>query len=288
MNINGETKIFGIFGDPVAHSLSPAMHNAAFEYEGLNCVYVPFNVKNENLKEAVESIKALGISGINVTIPHKQGVMEYLDELSEDAKLIGAVNTIYNDGGKLIGYNTDGPGFIKSLEEPGFSCEGKSALIFGAGGASRGISVALALSKIKDIYIVNRTLKRAEEIAEVVNNNTKAKAHIIEYVPERFGEIIQSVDLIVNTTSQGMHGNESGIQDLIDWESVNKDAVITDIVYRPLITPFLLEASRHGLKTVTGDNMLLYQGVLAYEIWLKRKAPVHIMKDILFECLTNE
>jgi len=288
MYVNGKTKILGIFGDPIEHSLSPEMHNAAFEYEGLDCVYVPFNVKSENLKDAVHGIKALGLLGVNVTIPHKQGIMEYIDDVSEDAKLIGAVNTIHNDNGKLIGYNTDGRGFIMSLEESGFSCQGKSVLVFGAGGASRGICVTLGLHNVKDIYIVNRTLKRAEEIAEVVNDNTKAKAHVIEFAPERFGEMIKSVDLIVNTTSQGMHGNESGIQDIINWESINKNTLISDIVYRPLITPFLLKAYRRGLKVVTGDNMLLYQGVLAYEIWLKRKAPVEVMKDVLFRRLTSD
>lgn len=288
MHVNGKTKIFGLFGDPVLHSLSPAMHNAAFEYEGLNYVYVPFNVKSDNLKEAVCSIKALGISGVNVTIPHKQGVMDYMDELSEEARLIGAVNTIHNDNGKLIGYNTDGRGFIRSLEESGFNCKGKSALIFGAGGASRGICVTLGLSDIEDIYIVNRTIERAEEIALAVNENTNARAHVVEYMPEKFGNILSSIDLVVNTTPQGMHGSESGIQNMIDWGSVNREAVISDIVYRPFITPFLLEATRSDLKVVTGDSMLLYQGVLAYEIWLKRKAPAHVMKDVLFERLTIE
>lgn len=286
-DINGGTKVFCIFGDPVQYSMSPVMHNAAFEHENLDCVYVGFNVKKENLKEAVYGIRGLGISGISITMPHKQDIMQYLDGLSDDARLIGAVNTIHNENGKLTGYNTDGPGFLRGLEEAGFKCQGKSALIFGAGGASRAIAVTLARNGIKHLYIVNRTLEKAEDIAALVKGNTKTSASIIEFVPERFNKVLPQVDLLINTTSQGMYGKVSELQDIIDWDVIDKKTVISDIVYRPEKTPLLFKAQQYNLTTVTGVNMLLYQAVMAYELWLNRKAPVNAMRKSLLEALAK-
>lgn len=283
----GKTKIFGIFGDPVEYAMSPVIHNAGYESEGLNCVYLPFNIKKGDIEAAIFSMRALGFTGASVTMPHKESVMPFLDEISGEAELIGSINVVYNNGSKLIGYNTDGDGFLRGLTEcTGFNCEDKTILIFGAGGASKAIALTAALKKARKLYIVNRSPNKASDIAGMLNRKTNCICCGLGLDEKKYNEILPGVDLIINTTSQGMYGNESTIHKTIDWESIPKSAIVSDIVYRPLETPFLAAASASGLKTVTGEHMVLYQAALAYELWLDRKAPIDVMRNALNEALS--
>lgn len=277
MKIDGRTRLVAIFGDPIDHTLSPAIQNAAFELLGLNLVYVPFHVRPADLKAAVNSIRTLGFIGANITIPHKERVMRSLDDVHVHAKDVGAVNTVVNKKGRLIGYNTDGAGYLLSLrEETGFSVRGKNVVILGAGGASRAIFHALLDARPASVVISNRTPKRAADLAREFGR--KFKNTVIRTVPFKKGplsEEAQSADLLVNTTSLGMTG-----QARLDFpvESLPKGAVVSDIVYRPLETGLLKKARSRGLKTHDGLSMLVRQGSIGFELWTGKKAPVELMR----------
>ncbi|TET54724.1 MAG: shikimate dehydrogenase, partial [Actinobacteria bacterium] len=207
MNIDSNTKVTGIIGYPLKKTLSPLMQNTAFNALDLNWSYIPMPVKKENLGEAIKGLKALGFKGINVTMPHKEEVIKYLSEVSDYAKIAGAVNTIHFEGSKAIGYNTDGRGFLHALErDGGFSPEGKSALILGAGGAACSIAIMLAMNKIKVLTIVNRTIENAKKLA----NNIKSRFNDLDIKALSFSEdlpkLIDSADLIVNSTPVGWEG----------------------------------------------------------------------------------
>lgn len=281
MKITGETKVIGIFGYPVSHSLSPLMQNSALEHLGLNYIYLPFEVRPESLESAVNGIKALGISGVNVTVPHKEAVIPFLDEIDESAELIGAVNTILNKNGRLIGYNTDSPGYIRSLhEDAGFDPKGKTILVIGAGGAARGIIAGLFLSGASEIIITNRTIERAEEIKVNYAERYRRKHIQIKTAPLSYlkdPQILFSVDLIVNTTSMGLEGGAP----YVDFASTSPHVLISDIAYKPPVTQFLKKAQEAGRKTLGGLGMLVYQGAISLEIWTGQKAPVEVMKNSL-------
>ena len=210
MKITGETKVIGIFGYPISHTLSPLIQNAALEALGLNYIYIPFEVKPNNLESAVKGMQALGLAGVNVTVPYKEAVIPFLDEIDIDAELIGAVNTIVNKNGRLKGYNTDSPGYIRSLhEDAGFAPKGKTILVIGAGGAARGIIAGLFLNGASEIIIANRTIEKAEEIRlnyaeRCRSKHIQIKTASLSYLKDP--QILSSVDLIVNTTSMGLEG----------------------------------------------------------------------------------
>jgi len=290
MKITGTTRVTAIFGDPVEHSLSPVMHNAAFESMGLNMAYVPFHVGAASLgvlKNAVAGIRALNILGVNVTIPHKQKVIKYLDAVDPVALAIGAVNTIVNKEGVLHGYNTDGAGYLLSLrEELAFTPAGKKILLLGAGGAARGIFFSLLHGKAKSIVIANRTLKKADRLAaefkahagETEVRSTGLKKNLIRpYAPD--------ADLVINTTSLGLMGH--GKADL-PLEDLPAKAIVSDIVYRPLETDLIKDARRIGLQTHTGLGMLVHQGALSFELWTGLTAPADVMKTAALEELRKE
>ncbi|MBZ0220910.1 MAG: shikimate dehydrogenase [Candidatus Methylomirabilis sp.] len=287
MKINGNTKIAGIFGDPIGHTLSPTMHNAAFNALGLNALYVPFHVRSApsgELRAAVESIRALGLLGVNVTIPHKEKVLKYLDEIEPHAMDLGAVNTIVNKGGKLIGYNTDGAGYLLSLrDETGFRAARKRAVIIGAGGAARSILYSILAAKPVSVVIANRTLKRAEVLARSFAR--KFDSTDIMAVPldkDSLFEHFLKADLVVNTTSTGMMGK--GELDL-PIGALPARAVVSDIVYRPLRTGLIKGAEKRGLKTHTGLGMLVRQGAIGFELWTGKKAPVKVMEAAAIKAL---
>ncbi|PRX27218.1 shikimate dehydrogenase [Orenia metallireducens] len=279
-----EVNLTGLFGYPVEHSFSPAMHNSAFKEVNLNYLYLPFAIKPENVEEAVKGIKAFDLRGVNVTIPHKQAVIPYLDELSEEAELIGAVNTIENRDGKLIGYNTDGRGFIRSLKEEGdFEAKGKKALIIGAGGASRAVAFQLALEGIDKIYISDLSQGLAKVLADDVNSKVdKAKAIVVD--SKETDEIVAKVDLLVDATPVGMYPKVD-VKPVVSTEVLHKDLVVYDLVYNPLETVLLKAAKEAGAKAVSGLGMLLYQGAIAFEIWTDVDAPIKIMRNALEEML---
>jgi shikimate dehydrogenase len=278
-NISGTTQIVGVWGYPVGHSRSPVMQNAALKALGLNWVYVPFEVAPENVGAAVAAIRALGLVGVNVTVPLKELVLPYLDEVDEAAVRIGSVNTIHNQNGRLVGYSTDGTGFLRSLADAGQSGAGQTALILGAGGSARAVAFALA-EQGTVCLIVNRTQSRAEALAVDINYWFPQKAFSADMNTE-FGPL----DLIVNTTSAGMHPNEDSLPPLPPNVFESKPFVY-DLIYAPPRTGLLALAADAGCRTVNGLGMLAHQGALALAIWTGRPAeemPVAVMAEAIRE-----
>lgn len=291
IKINGKTRICGIYGYPLEHTYSPAMHNAAFNEMGLNYCYLPFLVKPGSLKVAVEALRALGIAGVNVTIPHKEAVIPLLDDLSEEASIIGAVNTIVNRDGKLSGENTDGSGFLRSLlEETNFDPSGRTAIILGAGGAARAVAIQLALAGAGKLTIANRSLKRAEELAFMISLKTGTSTAVVQ-LPDKPGQdflvdIIEEADLVVQTTPLGMYPHHQSLLPF-PFKGIRPGQIVYDLVYNPVKTLFLKKAGAAGAITVSGLGMLLHQGALAFEMWTGVKAPVGVMRDSLMRSVFN-
>ncbi len=277
-----QTEIIGLIGHPVGHSMSPVMHNAMFKELGLNYHYVAFDVQPSQLKEAITGVKALQIKGFNVTIPHKVSILPFLDEISEEAKVIGAVNTVVNLDGRLIGYNTDGEGYLQSLiEETGVFLQDKKIVILGAGGAAKGISYAFAKHPIAKLTIVNRDLEKANQLTDVIKN----RISVLSTTYEQLNEVLQEVDIVVNTTSIGMYPNINETILPKDWIKANH--LISDIVYNPLETKLLKDAKDQGAMTHSGLGMFVHQGALAFKKWTGYDANPNLMKKIVLEKLTT-
>lgn len=289
--ISGRTKICGIFGYPVEHTFSPALHNAAFAAAGLDYVYVPFKVEPRCLAAAVESLRALDLAGVNVTIPHKEAVLPLLDELSDEAKMIGAVNTIINRSGRLYGDNTDGKGYLNALKEAGFNPAGKTVLFLGAGGAARAVAVQLAMAGAEKINFANRTGKRAVELASFVAGCTGIPVGLIPWPEQAGGKLpggaLVESDLVVQATSLGMSPNVNETVPL-PFECFRPGQVASDLVYNPVETLFLKKAGQAGADTVSGLGMLLHQGALAFELWTGTAAPLEVMRAALKKELTGK
>ncbi|MCM8803495.1 MAG: shikimate dehydrogenase [Candidatus Omnitrophica bacterium] len=281
MKIKGTTRITGVFGYPVNHSLSPIFQNAAFDYLKLDYVYIPLEVKPENLKIAVESIKIFNWIGVNVTIPHKKEVIKYLDELDESSEILSVVNTIHNIDGKLKGYTTDGDGFIRSLKEDGkFNIKNKNVFIIGAGGSSYAICGALIKERVKSIFITNRTYENARKLKEHLKKKLNFKnIEIIEFEKRNDRKIWENIDLLINTTSVGMKENDPLLIEKINIEKVQ---FVYDIVYNRK-TELLKSAEYLKISNLDGISMLVYQGAISFEIWTGKKAPVDIMKKAICE-----
>ncbi|HHD11840.1 MAG TPA: shikimate dehydrogenase [Deltaproteobacteria bacterium] len=275
MKITGRTKVVGIFGDPVEHSISPYIHNASFEALGLDYVYVPFRVKKERLPQCVEAIRALNMAGVNVTIPHKESIIELLDELDNEAAEIGAVNTVVNTRGRLKGYNTDCQGYLNSLtEETGFDPTGKTIIVVGAGGAGRAVVYGLVKRKPERLIIANRTIERARSLAEEVAERYGSVELVATTL--KIEQYLPACHLLVNTTSVGMQGAKGGL--VVPIEGLPEDAIVSDIVYKPLDTPLIKEAERLGLRVHRGLGMLVHQAALSFELWTGKKPSIEGMK----------
>lgn len=280
MKIKGSTNIVGLIGHPVEHSFSPPMHNAAFDELGMDYAYVAFDVNPEDLSSAIEGAKSLNIKGFNVTIPHKIEVMQYLDELDEVADLIGAVNTI--DFKNMKGYNTDGIGAVRAIEEV-TSIKNKDVIVAGAGGASRAISFYLAKFGAASITILNRNVERAQSLAgDVLASDLigDVNADSISKIDNLLGD----ADILVDTTPLGMHPHIDD-EPVAAAEDMHEDLVVFDAVYNPNETVLLSEAIKAGAKPVYGIKMLLYQGAESFRIWTGRDAPVSVMEKALNEFL---
>jgi shikimate dehydrogenase len=284
--ITGKSKICGLIGNPVEHSMSPAMHNAAFGSMGLDYVYIPFRVEKEALAAAINAIKALNMCGLNVTIPHKVAVIPLLDELEPLAEKIGAVNTIVNDNGRLKGYNTDAGGFLNALLERGVEPSGKKVVVIGAGGASRAISFTLAV-RGAEISILNRRqeIGWAVELAAAISGYFNKEVKALELNNDNLLAALDSADILINATSVGMSPdvNQSPVASAL----LKAELVVFDAVYNPLKTRLLAEAENAGALTVSGIDMLVWQGALASELWTGAKAPVDIMKAYALKSLNN-
>ena len=275
--ISGKTKVCGIIGDPIEHTMSPVMHNAAFKELGLDYVYLPFQVRKEKLGEAIEGVRAFNIRGLNVTIPHKVAVMSLLDKLEPLAERIGAVNTVVNDDGVLTGYNTDAGGFLQALLGKGVEPSGKEVVVLGAGGASRAVSFILAERGAR-LAILNRQLELdwAEDLARRISQTFQQEVKALELNEENLVGVLEGADILVNANSVGMSPNAGDTP--LPARLLRPGLVVFDIVYNPVQTRLLQEAEAAGAQTIGGLDMLVWQGALAFEKWTGQPAPLEVMR----------
>ena len=274
MNL-AKLKLFALIGDPVEQSPSPAMHNAALRALGLNCAYIALRVPKSMLTDAIAGVRALGIAGLNVTIPHKIGIVGLLDEFDESAGLVGAVNTVKNNRGKLIGFNTDGEGALRALEGKIGSVKGKEVVLLGAGGAARAIAFSIARAGAR-LTIANRTVSRARALASTIEQKLKVNVEVASLGRAELTKALKNAGVLINATSVGMHPKTN--KTLVSASMMHRGLVVYDIVYEPLRTKLLREARRAGGKTIDGLGMLVHQGALAFEIWTGKRAPIKIME----------
>ena len=269
-------KTYCIIGDPVQHSLSPLIQNAAFSALGIKSTYISFRVPSKDLKPSIESLKSIGIAGFNVTIPHKMSILQYIDELDDTASKSNAVNTVINDTGKLIGYNTDIYGFIQPLYRRNIDFKGKKVLIIGAGGAAYAIVTALSYEKgIEEIRVVNRSSHNASKLVE---HALKLGLNTHKEDFENLCKLALQSDLIINSTSIGLNNESSPIE----RNYINPNSIVYDIVYKPIDTDLIRKAKEVNAKVVYGYEMLIAQGAQAFKIWTGCDAPIDAMKKALF------
>ena len=267
------TKTFAVIGDPIDHTLSPNIHNAAFRELELDCTYIAYKIPKGELAEGLDGLKKIQIAGFNVTIPHKVEIMKYLDTVDENCSIIGASNTVTYQDGKLKGYNTDMDGFLEPIKRKNISIDGSNVLLLGAGGAARAIVAGLGKEKVGSITIANRTTEKATSLSQF--------AHKLGITTETVSldEIKNSNDykFIVNATSVGLKNEPA----LIPTDIIKKDSIVYDIVYMPMNTDLIKKAKEKGATVIYGYEMLLGQAVLAFEIWHQTKAPYEAMKKAL-------
>ncbi len=282
VSINSNTKIVGVIGHPIKHTLSPAMHNYAFNKLNLDYVYLPFDISSTGLKDSLKGMIALGIKGINVTIPHKERIMEYMDELSDSAKIVGAVNTVVNDNGTLIGYNTDVNGIIETLKEFKDDINGKTVSVLGAGGAARSVIYTLINNfNVKKINIINRTVEKAESLKDYFSSKMLfEKIKTYELIPPDVTEILAKSKLIINASSIGMSPEDDDSPTTIP-ESFSNNQIVFDIVYNPRETKFLALAKSQGALTINGLKMFVEQGAKSFELWTNETMPTDQISELL-------
>ena len=298
--IDGKTKILGVIGDPIEHTFSPAMHNAGLKALDLNYIYLPFHVKEEKLRECIEGAKAIGIRGLNVTIPHKTNVIKHLDEVDQVASMIGAVNTIqfnYNEFNESSskdndinvttkGFNTDGYGCVRAIEEK-TSIKDKKVTITGAGGAARAVAFQIANGGISELSILNRNLSKAQSLADDLKTSLNGIGIDIDInaydLDSLKGELSKS-DIFIDTTPIGMYPNVDD-KPIASADMLHENLLVNDIVYTPMETSLIREAKLANATVVPGYKMLLYQGIRSFEIWLGREAPVDVMEKALLDVL---
>ncbi|OIO73678.1 MAG: shikimate dehydrogenase [Elusimicrobia bacterium CG1_02_37_114] len=270
--ITGKTKVVGVIGYPIEHTFSPIMHNKAFEFLGLDFVYVPFMVKPQHLKMVVDSLRTLNICGINVTIPYKEKIIKYLDFADDITKNeIGAVNTVVNKNGKFIGYNTDGMGFKESLKKK-FNPHSKTVLLLGAGGAAQSIAVHLVHSVVSRIYIYDMVKDKASKLVNKLNKITSPGR--VAGLADNISNIIEEVDLLINATPVGMNEKDKCV---IEPGLLHKNMFVYDIVYNRE-TQLIKEAKKRKIECLDGIEMFLHQGAFAFQLWTGREAPIEIMR----------
>ena len=273
--LNHRIKIYLLIGDPVEQSLSPPIHNAAFKALGLNSVYIALRVPKPMLARVMTGVRAMDIAGLNITVPHKITIIDMIDKIEESAKLVGAMNTIKNVKGKLVGFNTDGEGALQALEQKTGKLTGKKVVLLGAGGAAR--AIAFSLAKVgAEISIANRTVSRARVLASAIEKRFGVSVKSLGLSRSELTKVIKQADVLINATTIGMHPNVG--QTLVTADMMHRGLVVNDIVYKPLETRLLREAKRAGAKTVDGLGMLVHQGALSFEIWTGKQAPIKVME----------
>lgn len=276
---NYKAELVGVFGHPVAENPTILMQEAAFAALGLNWRYLTIEVYPQDLADAFRGLRALNMRGINLTIPHKVEVLKYLDAVAEDAQLMGAVNTVRREGDRLIGENTDGKGFIRSLrEDAGIDPAGKRAVVLGAGGAARAITVELALGGAEHITVVNRSTERGQGLVGLLNNKTPVLAEFAGWSAPY--SVPPGTDLLINATSIGLFPNINDKPNL-NYNSITAQMVVCDVIPNPPHTPFLKEAEARGATTLDGLGMLVHQGAIAFKMWTGHDAPLAVMHQAL-------
>lgn len=286
--IQGTTKLIGLLGNPLKHSMSPHMHNSAFEKLGLDYVYLCFEVEQGHVKEGLEALKTFNALGSNITFPHKQDVLEYLDDISEDAKIIGSVNTVLIDPKtkKTTGYNTDGRGFVASVEEKGVAYKNRKVVIIGVGGAGRAIAIQLAYEGVSEIVIKEVNEELAKEVKGTIEENiSTCKVKLISQDEGELTKELEDATLFINATPLGMKGREDlcAISSAAVFPKDNKSLFVYDIVYDPRETKFMKYAKEAGLQTSNGINMMIWQGAIAFKIWLGVDMPQDYVRQELFQ-----
>jgi shikimate dehydrogenase len=266
--------VYALIGDPIDHSMSPTIQNAAFRYTGLNALYVPFRVERSGLRFAIQGLKFLGVRGFNVTTPHKTAMLRYLDEVETKAAEIRSINTVKSERRTLTGFNTDGAGALSALNEAGMPPAGKSILLFGAGGAARAIAHTLAGHGCA-INLVNRTISRAQRLANLLRMKFGIQVNCVSLSSQSMRRYVESADIVLNASSMGMIGNQN-VPVLKKW--LRSDQCVFDIVYRPVRTMLLRNAILAGARTIDGLDMLVSQGACSFSIWTGKKAPVSEMR----------
>jgi len=279
VSTNYKAELVGVFGYPVAENPTVVMQEAAFQQLELNWRYLTIEVRPQDLEAAMMGLRAFNMQGINLTIPHKVAVLEYLDEVVEDAALIGAVNTVRRQGERLIGENTDGKGFLRSLRQDArLEPSGKRTVVLGAGGAARAITVELALAGVSHLTIVNRSTSRGETLVKLLQDRTPADATFVPW--QGSYSIPRNTDVLVNATSIGLYPNVHDKPD-IDASTITPNMIVCDVIPNPPDTPFLQEARRRGARTLDGLGMLVYQGAIGFKLWTGLDAPIAVMRRAL-------
>jgi shikimate dehydrogenase len=276
MDVSGKTRVCGVIGDPIEHTLSPIMHNAAFNALKLDYTFLAFKVKPAELENAVNGMRALNIRGLNVTMPHKSTVMNFLDRTDLSAQIVNSVNTVLNKEGKLFGFNTDGVGALKALRENGVELKGRKVLLLGAGGAARAIAYAMA-KESDELAVLNRTLKQAQAFAKLLEKTANKKIGAGSLSPKEIQQNLQDSDILINATSIGMKPKPE--ESLVAPKLLRPDLAVMDIVYNPIETKLAKDAKAAGAKVVSGVEMLIYQGAASFEIWTGKSAPVEVMRQ---------
>ncbi len=283
--ITGHTVLTGLLGSPVAHSISPMMHNEGFRQLDLDYVYLCFDVGTDNLKTAVEGMKVMGVRGFNCTMPDKNLMCELADELSPAARMIGAVNTVLNENGKLTGYNTDGIGYMQAVKDAGHNIIGKNMTLLGAGGAATAVCVQAALDGVAQINVFSirdQFFERAQRMVDTINKETNCKASLYDFEDETvLKKSIADSHILTNGTSVGMAPNTDNCI-IKDKSFFHEDLIVSDVIYNPRETKLLKMAKEAGCETFNGLYMLLYQGAEAFKIWTGKEMPVEIIKEKYF------
>lgn len=271
-------ELVGVFGDPVDGNPTGVVEEAGFAATRLNYRYITCLVKRGDIANAILGMRAMNMRGVNLTMPHKVDVLPYLDEITPAARIIGAVNTVVNRGGHLLGENTDGKGFVKSLTDEGINLHGKTVCLLGAGGAARAIGVECALNGANKIIIVNRNADRGTALRDAIAENTDAQA---EYIPwDGSVPVPEQTDILVNATCVGLFPDVNACPD-INYETIEKGMIVCDVVFNPAMPVFLQKARQRGARTISGLGMLVNQAALNFEIWTDVKAPREVMLEAL-------
>ena len=283
--ITGHTRVGALLGSPVAHSISPQMYNECFRQLGIDSVYVCFDIKPEQLGRTIQTVRDMNFFGFNLTMPHKHAVIEYLDELSTEAQMIGAVNTVCSRDGKLVGYNTDGMGFMKSARVSGYDPAGKAVTLLGAGGAARSIAVQAALDGVSELNLFcrkGRSWDSAGELVETIGSRTACRAKLFDFADAaQMKECIMNSYMLINATSVGMAPDVDATP-IQDTSVFVPQLIVSDVIYHPQKTRLLADAQKAGCRIFNGMYMLLYQGEAAFRIWTGREMPTEHIKRLYF------